>query len=436
MLDIKRLRNHLEETRQQLKRRGFKLDTKAFEKMEQERKQLQIKTQQLQSERNKYSRQIGQAKSKGEDASEAMQAVARVSQQLKDNESRLKDLQQQLNDWLMRIPNIPASDVPDGKDEKDNVEIKKWGQLPDFKFAVKDHVEVCSALGGSWQQQGGLMDFEMASKISGSRFSILKGQLARMQRALVQLMLDIHTTEHGYHEIYVPFLVKEHALQGTGQLPKFAEDLFAVRNGASGEHEFYLIPTAEVPLTNMVRESIVEEQFLPIKVTAHTPCFRSEAGSYGKDIRGLIRQHQFEKVELVQMVKPENAMQALQELTAHAEKILQLLELPYRVVELCCGDLGFSSLKTYDLEVWLPSQNTYREISSCSCFGDFQARRMKARWRNPETGKPELLHTINGSGLAVGRTLVAIIENYQQADGAINIPPVLQSYMGGLSVIK
>ena len=436
MLDTKYLRNNLQEVAKQLKKRSYKLDTKTFETLESKRKELQVQTQELQSERNKFSKAIGQAKSKGEDASDAMASVSKIGDGLKKNEKELKTLQEELNYWLMSIPNIPHESVPNGKSEDDNIEIRQWGKVPEFAFAVKDHVELCSSLGTGWNKSGGLMDFEAAAKISGARFSVLKGQIAKLQRSLIQLMLDTHTIEHGYGEMYVPYLVKDDALRGTGQLPKFAEDLFAVSNGASGEQEFHLIPTAEVPLTNLVRESILDEAFLPLKFTAHTPCFRSEAGSYGKDIKGLIRQHQFEKVEMVQIVKPQDSMSALNELTGHAEKILQLLELPYRVVELCSGDIGFSSLKTFDLEVWLPSQNTYREISSCSSFGDFQARRMKARWRNPETGKPELVHTINGSGLAVGRTVVAIVENYQQQDGSINIPSVLKPYMGGMSVIK
>ena len=436
MLDTKYLRNNLSEVAKQLKKRAYKLDTKTFETLESKRKALQVQTQELQSERNKYSKAIGQAKSKGEDASEAMASVSKIGDSLKKNEKELKVLQEELNFWLMSIPNIPHESIPVGKSEDDNIEVRQKGKVPEFTFTVKDHVELCSNLGTGWNKLGGLMDFEAAAKISGSRFSVLKGQIAKLQRALIQLMLDTHTNEHGYSEMYVPFLVKDDALRGTGQLPKFAEDLFAVSNGASGEQEFHLIPTAEVPLTNLVRESILDESFLPLKLTAHTPCFRSEAGSYGKDIKGLIRQHQFEKVEMVQIVKPQDSMSALDELTGHAEKILQLLELPYRVVELCSGDIGFSSLKTFDLEVWLPSQDTYREISSCSSFGDFQARRMKARWRNPETGKPELVHTINGSGLAVGRTVVAIVENYQQQDGSINIPSALKPYMGGMSVIK
>ncbi|MBF0265622.1 MAG: serine--tRNA ligase [Gammaproteobacteria bacterium] len=436
MLDIKLLRNNLDEVVTQLQRRGYQLDTEAFIKLEEQRKQLQIDTQELQNQRKIASKAIGIAKSKGEDASEALVAVAKVSESLKENEANLKQLLDEINQWLMGIPNIPHESVPQGSNEDDNVVIRTWGEPNAFVFDVKDHADLGEQMGDGWNALGGLMDFESAAKLSGSRFSVLKGSLARLHRALIQFMLDQHTTKHGYSENYVPFLVKDPALQGTGQLPKFAEDLFAVSNGESGEQEFHLIPTAEVPVTNLVRESIIEDQFLPLKLTAHTPCFRSEAGSYGRDVRGLIRQHQFEKVELVQIVKPEDSLTALEELTSHAEAILQALDLPYQVVDLCAGDIGFSSQKTYDLEVWLPSQQKYREISSCSNFGDFQARRMMARWRNPETGKPELVHTLNGSGLAVGRTLVAIMENYQNEDGSITVPEALRGYMGGLDTIN
>jgi len=436
MLDPKILRNNLSHITAQLARRGYTLDTEKFQSMEARRKELQVKTENLQSDRNKFSKAIGQAKAKGEDASEIMASVGRIGGELKQTEAELKALQEELNIWIMGIPNVPHESIPDGKNEDDNKEIRIWGDIPQFSFEVKDHVDLGAKLGQGWNKKGGLMDFEAAAKISGARFSVLKGPLARLHRALIQLMLDTHTTEHGYSENYVPYLVKDDALLGTGQLPKFAEDLFAVSNGDSGEQEFRLIPTAEVPVTNLVRESILDAEELPLRITAHTPCFRSEAGAYGKDVRGLIRQHQFEKVELVQICAPHQSMDALEELTGHAEKILQILDLPYRVVELCTGDIGFSSTKTYDLEVWMPGQDTYREISSCSCFTDFQARRMKARWRNPETGKPELVHTLNGSGLAVGRTLVAIMENYQQADGTIKVPEALMPYMGGLSLIE
>ncbi len=439
MLDPKLLRNNLDEIAAQLARRGFTLDTEKLAKLEAERKVIQVKTQELQAHRKSKSREIGQAKKNGEDVSAILAAVAKTGDELKEMELRLKSLLDETSDILMRIPNIPHETTPDGKDEDDNVELRTWGNIPQFDFAIKDHVDLGSALGTGWNGKGGLMDFEIAAKLSGSRFSTLKGPLARMHRALIQLMLDTHTEEHGYSETYVPYLVRPEALRGTGQLPKFKEDLFAVdgdQETIAGDKQLHLIPTAEVPVTNMVRESILEESELPLRLTAHTPCFRSEAGAYGKDVRGLIRQHQFEKVEMVQIVKPETSLQALEELLRHAETILQKLNLPYRVVALCAGDIGFSATKTYDLEVWVPAQKNYREISSCSNFGDFQARRMLARWRNKETGKPELVHTINGSGLAVGRTLVAIMENYQQADGSIKVPDVLIPYMGGLDVIR
>ncbi len=431
MLDPKLLRSNLDEVAKQLARRGYTLDTDKLVKLEAERKVIQVKTQELQAQRKSKSRAIGIAKKNAQDASEAMATVARVGEELKAMESRLKVIQDQTSAIQMMIPNLPHETTPDGKDETENVVLRNWGEKPVFDFEIKDHVDLGARLGEGWNRNGGLMDFETAAKLSGARFSTLKGALARMHRALIQLMLDTHTQNHGYSENYVPYLVKPEALRGTGQLPKFKQELFAIE----GEQEFHLIPTAEVPLTNMVRESILNETELPLRLTAHTPCFRSEAGAYGKDVRGLIRQHQFEKVEMVQIVKPDKSIQALYELLDHAEKILQLLELPYQVVELCSGDIGFSATKTFDLEVWLPAQEIYREISSCSSFSDFQARRMQARWRNSETGKPELVHTINGSGLAVGRTLVAIMENYQQADGSIKIPAVLLPYMGGLETI-
>ncbi len=439
MLDPKLLRNNLDQFAVQLSRRGFSLDTQKLTDLEAERKVLQVKTQELQAQRKSKSREIGIAKKNGEDASEIFAAVARMADELKAAEIRLKVLLEETNALLMMIPNVPHESTPDGKDENDNVELRTWGELPEFDFPVKDHVDLGIELGDGWNAKGGLMDFENAAKLSGARFSVLKGSLARMHRALIQFMLNTHTEEHGYSENYVPYLVRPDALRGTGQLPKFKEDLFAIEadeETIGGDKQLHLIPTAEVPVTNMVRESILEEDELPLRLTAHTPCFRSEAGAYGKDVRGLIRQHQFEKVEMVQIVKPENSLDALDELLGHAEKILQLLNLPYRVVALCSGDIGFSASKTFDLEVWVPAQKTYREISSCSNFGDFQARRMLARWRNKETGKPELVHTINGSGLAVGRTLVAIMENYQQADGSIKVPEVLVPYMGGLEVIR
>ena len=439
MLDPKLLRNNLEEIAAQLARRGFSLDTKTLIDFETERKVLQAKTQKLQAERKSKSKEIGLAKKNGQDASEIFAAVAKMADELKAAEARLKVLLDDTNALLMTIPNVPHESTPDGKNEDENVEIRTWGTLPTFDFAVKDHVDLGAELGDGWNAKGGLMDFETAAKLSGSRFSTLKGSLARMHRALIQLMLNTHTEEHGYSENYVPYLVRPEALRGTGQLPKFKEDLFSIEGDEetiNGDKQLHLIPTAEVPVTNMVRESILDEDELPLRLTAHTPCFRSEAGAYGKDVRGLIRQHQFEKVEMVQIVKPEDSLTALDELLGHAEKILQLLNLPYRVMELCTGDIGFSATKTFDLEVWVPAQETYREISSCSNFGDFQARRMKARWRNKATGKPELVHTVNGSGLAVGRTLVAIIENYQQEDGSINVPEVLIPYMGGMDVIR
>ncbi len=424
MLDPKLLRNQPEQVAAQLGRRGFGLDVEQLIRLEGERKQLQVETQRLQSERNSSARAIGQAKAKGEDIQPLLKKVSSLKARLEEVEARLERLQEEIAAISMGIPNIPHESVPDGAGEEDNVEIRRWGEPPRFDFEPRDHVELGSALGQ--------MDFETAARIAGSRFSLLSGPLARLQRALIQFMLDLHTEEHGYTESYVPYLVNAESLRGTGQLPKFGEDLFRL----AGEHDYYLIPTAEVPLTNILRDRIIEPGALPCRYVAHTPCFRSEAGSYGRDTRGMIRQHQFEKVELVQVVRPEESWQALEQLTGHAEAVLQRLELPYRVVALCAGDLGFSAAKTYDLEVWLPGQQKYREISSCSNFTDFQARRMKARWRNPETGKPELLHTLNGSGLAVGRTLVAIMENYQQGDGSIKVPLALRGYMGGIETIE
>ncbi len=439
MLDAKYLRNNLDEVAVKLARRGFTLDTDKLTDLEAERKVLQARTQELQAQRKSKSKEIGQAKKNGQDASEILAAVAQFSDELKAAEVRLKELQDETNSILMTIPNVPHETTPDGKDEDENVELRRWGEHPSFDFEVKDHVDLGAQLGDGWNAKGGLMDFETAAKLSGARFSTLKGSLARMHRALIQLMLNTHTEEHGYSENYVPYLVRPDALRGTGQLPKFKEDLFAIETddeSIEGDKQLHLIPTAEVPVTNMVRESILDEGELPLRLTAHTPCFRSEAGAYGKDVRGLIRQHQFEKVELVQIVKPEESLAALEELLGHAEKILQLLKLPYRVVALCTGDIGFSATKTFDIEVWVPAQETYREISSCSLFGDFQARRMLARWRNKATDKPELVHTVNGSGLAVGRTLVAIVENYQQEDGSIKVPEILVPYMGGMEVIR
>jgi seryl-tRNA synthetase len=424
MLDPKRLRNELDTVRQQLARRGFTLDTDALQTLENRRKTIQVETQQLQAERNSRSKGIGKAKAAGEDITPLLQEVEGLGEQLKAKEQELSQLQDKLNDILMGIPNIPHASVPEGKGEEDNPVLRTWGEPPVFDFAARDHVDL--------GEQLGQLDFETAAKLAGSRFSVIQGPLARLHRALIQFMLDSHTREHGYTEVYVPYLVNADSLRGTGQLPKFEADLFKT----SGETDYYLIPTAEVPVTNLARNTITEPEQLPLRYTAHTPCFRSEAGSYGKDTRGMIRQHQFEKVEMVQLVRPETSYDALEQLTGHAESILQKLELPYQLVTLCTGDIGFSAAKTYDLEVWLPGQQRYREISYCSNFEAFQARRMQARWRNPETGKPELLHTVNGSGLAVGRTLVAIMENYQQADGSIRVPDALKPYMGGINHIS
>lgn len=421
MLDPKLLRTKLEETAELLKRRGFTLDQAAIEALEQRRKTVQVRAQELQNERNTRSKSIGQAKAKGEDIQPLLDQVAQLGDEQKQSELELSQIQEQLNDILMGIPNIPHESVPNGLNEDDNVEVRRWGTPTEFDFEVKDHVDL--------GQQNGWLDFETATKLTGSRFVVLRGAMSRLHRALAQFMLDLHCSEHGYQELYVPYMVNADSLRGTGQLPKFEEDLFRLN-----ETGYYLIPTAEVPVTNLARDEIQPK--LPVKYVSHTPCFRSEAGSYGRDTRGMIRQHQFDKVEMVQMVQPDQSYQALEELTGHAEQVLQKLGLPYRVMALCAGDMGFSAAKTYDLEVWLPGQSCYREISSCSNFEAFQARRMQARWRNPETGKPELLHTLNGSGLAVGRTLVAVLENYQQADGSIKIPEVLQPYMGGKGVLE
>ena len=424
MLDPKLLRNDLEWVAGQLSRRGFMLDTDSLQALEARRKDIQMQTQQLQAERNARSKGIGKAKAAGENIAPLLKEVEGLGSQLKQKEDELAGVQDELNSILLGIPNIPHELVPDGKGEEDNPEIRRWGEPPGFDFEPKDHVDLGEHLGQ--------LDFETAAKLTGSRFSVMQGPLARLHRALIQFMLDTHTRDHGYREVYVPYMVNAESLRGTGQLPKFEDDLFKL----AGDTGYYLIPTAEVPVTNLARDTIVEAESLPLRYTAHTPCFRSEAGSYGKDTRGMIRQHQFEKVEMVQLVRPEDSQAALEELTGHAEAILQQLQLPYRVVDLCSGDIGFSAARTYDLEVWLPGQQKYREISSCSNFEAFQARRMQARWRNPETAKPELLHSVNGSGLAVGRTLVAVMENYQQADGSIGIPGVLQGYMGGMEKIS
>ena len=430
MLDIQTLRNELAEVAARLATRGYTLDTAKFEQMEAERKTIQSRTQELQAKRNASSKLIGQAKAKGEDTTAIMAEVGALGDELKQLEAKLPQVLADMDAFLAVIPNVPHASVPVGKSEADNVEVRKVGDVPKFEFEVKDHVSIGEGLGG--------LDFETATKIAGARFTLLKGPLARMHRALAQFMLDTHTEKHGYTETYVPFMVNAESMRGTGQLPKFEEDLFKVPRvvGEAGEEKnFYLIPTAEVPVTNMVRDEIVALEKLPMKYVAHTPCFRSEAGSYGRDTRGMIRQHQFEKVELVQMVHPEKSYEALEGLLGHAETILKALGLPYRVVKLCTGDMGFSAAITYDIEVWLPAQNTYREISSCSNFEAFQARRMQARFRNA-AGKPELLHTLNGSGLAVGRTLVAVLENYQQADGSVKVPEVLRPYMGGLTSVN
>lgn len=423
MIDIKDLRDHIEQTARALAKRGYVLDVEKLTALETTRKTLQIDTQTLQSTRNDLAKQIGQRKAKQENVDDLLAESTKINDALTQKQAALNTLQDTLQNHYFDIPNIPHASVPEGQSETENVEIRRWGEPTQLSFTPKDHVDLGEALG--------LMDFAAGAKIASARFVVLRGQLARMQRALIQFMLDIHTKEHGYNEVYVPVLVNEKSLYGTGQLPKFRGDQFSVM----GEPALTLIPTAEVPVTNLVQDEIIEAQDLPLKFVAHTPCFRSEAGSYGKDTRGMIRNHQFEKIELVQIVKPEDSYAALEILTRHAETILQRLALPYRVMALCAGDLGFSSAKTYDLEVWLPGQNQYREISSCSCFEAFQARRMQARWRNPETKKPEPVHTLNGSGLAVGRTLVAILENYQQADGHIQVPKALQPYMDGATSI-
>jgi len=446
MLDPRLLRADLDNTARQLARRGFVLDTAAIATLEERRKRIQSDTQQLQSERNANAKAVGQAKAKGEDTAALLAESGRISERLKQLEAELAVVQAEVEDVALGIPNLPHASVPDGKDENDNREIRRWGEPRNFDFTPKDHVDIGAALG--------TLDFDTAAKIAGARFVLMQGSLARLHRALIQFMLDLHTREHGYTEVYVPYLVNATSLRGTGQLPKFEADLFKIPRGLEEEvpmpetaklqgkefHELlrspphrnlYLIPTAEVPVTNIVRDAIVEAERMPLRYVCHTPCFRSEAGSYGKDTRGMIRQHQFEKVELVQIVAATDSYHAHEALTGHAEKVLQRLELPYRVIVLCTGDMGFSAAKTYDLEVWLPGQQKYREISSCSNFEDFQARRMQARWRNPATGKPELVHTLNGSGLAVGRTLVAILENYQERDGRVRIPKVLMPYMEG-----
>jgi seryl-tRNA synthetase len=424
MIDIQLLRKDIDSVAARLAARKFQLDVAAFNALEAERKQLQTRTEELQSKRNTLSKQIGMLKGKGEDASAVMAEVGGIGDELKASAERLDAIQAKMSEFLLAVPNLPHESVPVGEDESGNVEVRKVGAPRSFDFEIKDHVDVGAALG---------LDFDVATKLTGSRFAVMKGGIARLHRALAQFMLDTHIGEHGYTECYTPYMVNADSLRGTGQLPKFEADLFAAKKGGQeGEGEaLYLIPTSEVPLTNMVRDEIVAADALPLRLTAHTPCFRSEAGSYGRDTRGMIRQHQFDKVEMVQIVHPEKSYEALEQMVGHAENILKKLGLPYRVITLCTGDMGFGAAKTYDLEVWLPAQNTYREISSVSNCEAFQARRMQARFRNAQ-GKPELLHTLNGSGLAVGRTLVAILENYQQADGSVDIPPALQPYMGGL----
>jgi len=425
MLDSKLVRTQLHEVAERLAARGFVLDVARFEALEAQRKTLQTRTEQLQAERNSRSKSIGQAKQRGEDITPLLAEVDQMGSDLEQGKRELDGIQAELDNLLLSIPNLPHESVPVGADEEGNVEVSRWGTPRSFDFPIQDHV----ALG----EQHGWLDFETAAKLSGARFAVLRGPIARMHRALAQFMINLHTGEHGYEEAYTPYLVQAPALQGTGQLPKFEEDLFKISR--EGEADLYLIPTAEVSLTNIVAGEILDLKQLPLKLVAHTPCFRSEAGASGRDTRGMIRQHQIDKVEMVQIVEPSQSLEALESLTGNAERVLQLLELPYRKLALCTGDMGFSAVKTYDLEVWVPSQDKYREISSCSNCGDFQARRMQARYRNPETGKPELLHTLNGSGLAVGRTLVAVLENYQQADGSIRVPDVLKPYMGGIEMI-
>lgn len=426
MLDPKFLRTELEQTAVRLAQRGFVLDVARLSELEEQRRQLQVATQDLQNLRNTKSKAIGQAKGRGEDIAPLLAEVDGLGAQLDAAKQQLDVVLAEVEQIALTIPNLPDVSVPAGKDETDNVEVRRFGEPRQFDFEVKDHVALGEAL-----DKG--LDFESAVKVAGSRFVVMRGQVAKLHRALTQFMLDLHTNQHGYTELYVPYLVNHASLYGTGQLPKFGADLFHTQPATEEGQGMALIPTAEVPVTNLARDTIFDASELPVKYTAHTPCFRSEAGSYGRDTRGLIRQHQFDKVELVQLVQPEQSMQALEDLTGHAENVLQLLGLPYRVMLLCTGDMGFGSSKTYDLEVWLPAQNTYREISSCSNMGDFQARRMQARYRSAEMKKPELIHTLNGSALAVGRTLVAILENYQQADGSVVVPEVLRPYMGGVS---
>ena len=424
MLDPKRVRSQTEEIARRLAIKHYTFETETFEKLEERRRAIQVRTETLQSEQNKRSKSIGKAKAAGEDIQPLLQEVEDLKRQRGEAEDELRSVQESLNAFFAGIPNVPDEDVPPGESEDDNVEIHKWGTPKEFSFEPKDHVTLGEQLKG--------LDFEKATHLAHSRFAVMQGQIARLHRALAQFMLNLHTGEHAYTEAYVPYLVNANTLFGTGQLPKFEADLFRT----AGDNPLYLIPTAEVPATNLVADTILDDAELPLRLVCHTPCFRSEAGSYGRDVRGMIRQHQFDKVELVHVVRPQDSEQALEELTGHAEKVLQMLELPYRVMTLCGGDIGFSAAKTYDLEVWLPGQGKYREISSCSNTRDFQARRMQARWRNPETGKPEPVHTLNGSGLAVGRAMIAVMENYQQEDGSILVPEVLKPYMGGIERIQ
>jgi len=423
VIDPKLLRSDPDAVARNLARRGFKLDVEALKALEDKRKPFQVEADRLRAERNANAKAVGMAKGKGEDVAPWLAKGEQLTRDLATADENLVAVQAELEQWQLGLPNLLHESVPDGRDEASNVEVRRWGEPQSFAFEPRDHIEVGERLGG--------LDFEAAARISGARFVVMKSQVARLHRALAQFMLDLHTGEHGYTEVYVPYLVQKQALLGTGQLPKFEQDLFAVR----GEQGFYLIPTAEVPVTNFVREQIVPAEQLPLKFVCHTPCFRSEAGAAGKDTRGMIRNHQFDKVELVQIVRPADSYAALEELTANAEEVLRRLDLPYRTVALCAGDIGFGGSKTYDLEVWLPAQQKYREISSCSNYEAFQARRMQARWRNPDGGKPEPLHTLNGSGLAVGRTLVAVLENYQQEDGSVAVPKVLRPYMGGRDVL-
>lgn len=424
MIDYKLIRSDLNNVVKRLNTRGYVLDAESLNRLEARRKEVQVRTQELQSRRNASAKEIGKVKAAGQDAAPLLAAVANFGDELKQAEAEQDEVQQQLDGILLDIPNLPHASVPQGRDKRDNVELRHWGDTPELGFEPKDHVDLGAALG--------MLDFETAAKIAGSRFVAITGPLAGLHRALTQFMMDLHTREYGYSEIYVPYMVNAESMRGTGQLPKFEEDLFAIQ----GDQGFYLIPTAEVPVTNVVRDEILDASTLPRKYVAHTPCFRSEAGSYGKDARGMIRQHQFEKVELVQVVRPQDSYDALEQLTAHAEAVLQKLGLSYRVVVLCTGDMGFAAAKTYDIEIWLPGQQRFREISSCSNFEDFQARRIRARWRNPDTGKPELVHTVNGSALAVGRTLVAVMEQCQDESGRIRIPDVLQPYMNGIDIVK